>query len=84
MVDNNPEQENIKFLDFCIIFRTNQYSHHLKTGQSGIQIVIFWTQFVSGFQMVKSAILFSTIQTGSVFRPQYMGMAYRPFEYLTI
>jgi hypothetical protein len=28
------------------------YSHHVKTGQSGIQMVIFWTQFVSGFQMV--------------------------------
>jgi hypothetical protein len=38
------------------------YSHHLKTGQSGIQNVIFRTQFVSGFQMLKSAILSLTIR----------------------
>jgi hypothetical protein len=38
------------------------YSHHLKTGQTGIQLVIFWTQFVFGLQMVKLAILFITIQ----------------------
>jgi hypothetical protein len=37
-------------------------SHHLKTGESGIQMVIFRTQFVSSFQMVKLAILFLTIQ----------------------
>jgi hypothetical protein len=28
------------------------YSHHLQTVQSSIQLVIFRTQFVSGFQMV--------------------------------
>jgi hypothetical protein len=38
------------------------YSHHLKTGQSRIQIVIIRTQFVSCFQMVKLAILFLTIR----------------------
>jgi hypothetical protein len=32
------------------------YSRHLKTGLSSIQMVIFQTQFTSGFQMVKSAI----------------------------
>jgi hypothetical protein len=39
-----------------------RYSHHLKTGQSSIQMVIFRTQFVSGFQMVKSTILLLTIR----------------------
>jgi hypothetical protein len=33
------------------------YSHHLKTGPSGFQMVIFWTQFGSGFQMPLAAIL---------------------------
>jgi hypothetical protein len=28
------------------------YSQPPNTGLSGIQMVIFWTQFVSGFQMV--------------------------------
>jgi hypothetical protein len=40
----------------------NYYSHDLKIGQSGIQMVIFQTRFLYGFQMVKSAILFLTIQ----------------------
>ena len=39
-----------------------QYSHYLKIGQSVIQMVIFRTQIVSNFQMVKLAILFLTIQ----------------------
>jgi hypothetical protein len=28
------------------------YSDRLNVGRSGIQMVIFWTKFVSGFQMV--------------------------------
>ncbi len=38
------------------------YSNHLKIRKSSIQMVIFLTQRVSSFQMVKSAILFLTIQ----------------------
>jgi hypothetical protein len=40
---------------------TVTYSHHLKTGRSGMQMVIFQTQFVTNFQLIKSAILFLTI-----------------------
>jgi hypothetical protein len=50
-----------------------RYSHHLKAGQSGIQMVIFGTKFVFGFQMVKSAIFFLTIQKPDRFSEHRQG-----------
>jgi hypothetical protein len=44
-------------------------------------LFIFRTQFVSSFQMVKSAILFLAIQKPDrSFRPQYIVKAYWPLE----
>jgi hypothetical protein len=38
-----------------------KYSHHLKTEPSGIQMVISWTLFESGFQMALAAIFYDRL-----------------------
>ncbi len=51
-------QKSQRFQVFrCLVFRSPLYSHHQKSRKSGIQMVIFKTQFVSCFQMVKFSIL---------------------------
>jgi hypothetical protein len=48
----------MKFIPVLDVHIKLKYSQHPKSGPSGFQMVIFQTQFVSSFQMVKSAILF--------------------------
>jgi hypothetical protein len=48
--------------DLFIILSVPDYSEPLNTGLSGIRMVIFRTDYKSGFRMVSAAILFFTIR----------------------
>jgi hypothetical protein len=52
----DTEVAEILILEISLFFILD-YSDHSKTGQSGFQIDIFRTQFVSGFPMVGHLVL---------------------------